>query len=56
MQKGYPVLPKTTNRARLLQNADIFSFTIDSDDMSTIEKMDRGGGVAWSVGDPIQAA
>lgn len=53
IQKGYPVLPKSTNRDRLRQNADIFSFNIDEGDMSAIEKMDRGDGVAWPGGDPI---
>jgi 2,5-diketo-D-gluconate reductase A len=56
VQKGYPVLPKSTNPERLRQNADIFSFTIDDTDMAAIEKMDRGDGVAWSVGDPTKAA
>ncbi len=56
VQKGYAVLPKSTNAERLRQNADIFSFTIDADDMAAIAKMDRGDGVAWSVGDPTRAA
>ena len=56
IQKGYPVLPKTTNPDRLRQNADIFSFTIDEDDMAALEKLDRGDGVAWASGDPTKAA
>jgi 2,5-diketo-D-gluconate reductase A len=56
VQKGYAVLPKSTNPDRLRQNADIFSFNIDDGDMAAIEKMDRGDGVAWSVGDPTKAA
>lgn len=56
VQQGYPVLPKSTNPARLRQNADIFSFHIDAADMAAIERMDRGDGVAWSVGDPTKAA
>lgn len=55
VQKGYPVLPKSTKPERMLNNADLFSFTIDEADMATIAKEDRGGGVAWSVGDPTQA-
>jgi 2,5-diketo-D-gluconate reductase A len=55
VQEGYPVLPKSTNPARLRQNADLFSFRIDDTDMAAIEKMDRGDGVAWSVGDPTKA-
>lgn len=56
VQKGYCVLPKSTNRDRLRQNADIFSFSLDDVDMMAIERMDRGDGVAWSVGDPTKAA
>jgi 2,5-diketo-D-gluconate reductase A len=55
VQKGYPVLPKSTNPERLRQNADLFSFRIDDADMAAMQKMDRGDGVAWSVGDPTKA-
>lgn len=56
IQKGYPVLPKSTNTERMQQNADIFSFRIDDGDMAEIAKMDRGDGVAWPVGDPTHAS
>jgi 2,5-diketo-D-gluconate reductase A len=56
VQKGYPVLPKSTKPERIRSNADLFSFTLDDADMATIAKEDRGGGVAWSVGDPLQAS
>ncbi len=56
VQKGYPVLPKSTNRERLRQNIDLFSFSIDDEDMNAIGRMDRGDGVAWSVGDPTKIA
>lgn len=55
VQKGYPVLPKSTNPDRIRKNADIFGFTIDDEDMAAIEKMDRGDGVAWAMGDPTKA-
>jgi 2,5-diketo-D-gluconate reductase A len=55
IQKGYPVLPKSANPERIRQNADIFSFEIDAQDMAAIEKMDRGDGVAWATGDPSKA-
>ncbi len=56
LQEGYPVLPKSTNRERLRQNIDLFSFSIDDEDMNAIGRMDRGDGVAWSVGDPTKIA
>jgi 2,5-diketo-D-gluconate reductase A len=55
VQKGYPVLPKSTNPDRIRKNADIFGFNVDDEDMAAIEKMDRGGGVAWAMGDPTKA-
>jgi 2,5-diketo-D-gluconate reductase A len=54
IQKGYPVLPKSTNPDRIRQNADVFSFSIDEQDMTAIAKMDRGDGVAWASGDPTK--
>jgi 2,5-diketo-D-gluconate reductase A len=56
IQKGYPVLPKSTNTGRMQQNADLFSFRIDDGDMAEIAKMNRGDGVAWPVGDPTKAS
>jgi 2,5-diketo-D-gluconate reductase A len=56
VQKGYPVLPKSTNPERIRQNADLFSFSIDDADMELIAKEDRGDGVAWPSGDPTKAA
>lgn len=54
LQKGYAILPKSTNKTRIRQNFDVLSFEIDDADMSAIDKMDRGDGVAWSIGDPTQ--
>lgn len=54
IQKGYPVLPKSTKRERMLQNADLFSFALTEEEMTAIAKLDRGDGVAWSVGDPTK--
>ena len=55
VQKGYPVLPKSINEERIRLNMDLFSFEIDNGDMSAIEDMDRGGGIAWPSGDPLLA-
>jgi 2,5-diketo-D-gluconate reductase A len=55
VQKGYPVLPKSTDPRRIRANADIFGFALDHEDMAAIETMDRGDGVAWAMGDPTKA-
>jgi 2,5-diketo-D-gluconate reductase A len=55
LQKGYPIIPKSTNEDRIRQNINVFSFEIDNEDMEAIANMDRGAGLAWASGDPIQA-
>ena len=52
VQKGFPVLPKSTNDMRIEQNIDLFEFEIDDVDMTSIGKLDMGDGIAWSMGDP----
>ncbi|MBX5184541.1 aldo/keto reductase [Rhizobium sp. NZLR5] len=52
VQKGFAVLPKTMDPARMRENLDIFVFAIDANDMRAIETMDLGDGVAWPSGDP----
>lgn len=52
IQRGYPVLPKSTKPARMRENADLFSFALDDADMATIAGMDRGDGIAWGATDP----
>lgn len=56
IQKGYAVLPKSTNAERIRQNIDLFGFKIDDEDMVAITKLDRGESVAWSSGDPTKEA
>lgn len=53
VQKGFGVIPKSTHEERMKDNLDLFSFEIDAADMAAMERMDRGGGVAWAVGDPM---
>ncbi len=56
VQMGYPVLPKSMNPTRMAQNIDLFSFSIDDEEMARIASMDRGDGVAWAIGDPTKVA
>lgn len=56
VQNGHPVIPKSTNPERMRVNADLFGFEIDVEDMAAIAQMDRGDGVAWAEGDPMQVA
>jgi len=52
VQNGYAVLPKSVKPARMRQNLDLFSFSIDDADMAQMATMNRGDGVAWASGDP----
>lgn len=56
LQKGYPILPKTINPERMKENFDLKGFTIDQQDMNSLDAMDRGNGVAWRSGDPCNSA
>jgi len=56
IQKGYAVLPKSTNVERIRRNIDVFGFEIDDEDMAAMAGMNRGEGVAWSSGDPTKEA
>jgi 2,5-diketo-D-gluconate reductase A len=49
---GWPVLPKSTDPARMRENLDVLSFRIDDADMDHIRGMDRGTGLAWGEVDP----
>ena len=48
IQKGYPVLPKSTNPDRIRKNADIFGFNIDDEDMAAIDEDGPWRRVAWA--------
>lgn len=55
-QMGFAILPKSIARERILENLSIGSFEIDDRDMRVIALMDRGSGVAWEAGDPLNMA
>ena len=52
VQSGFPVLPKSMNPERMRANLDLFGFEISAEDMDRLATLDRGDGVAWSIGDP----
>ncbi|EBM3942754.1 aldo/keto reductase [Salmonella enterica subsp. enterica serovar Bonariensis] len=54
IQNGYAVLPKSLNPERMLQNINFDGLVISEEDMKFIGTLDRGDGIAWSVGDPTQ--
>lgn len=56
IQNGFAVLPKSLNPVRIRQNIELIGFEISADDMVFISQMDRGAGIAWSMGDPTRVS
>jgi diketogulonate reductase-like aldo/keto reductase len=45
------VLPKTVRRERLRENADVFDFALDAEDMAALDALNEGLHVAWDPTD-----
>jgi diketogulonate reductase-like aldo/keto reductase len=46
VQHGAIVIPKSSNRERIRENAEIFDFELGEDDMRALDALDRSGGSA----------
>ena len=44
VQKNTVVIPKSSRRERIVENARIFDFELSDDDMRTLDALDRTGG------------
>jgi diketogulonate reductase-like aldo/keto reductase len=44
LQRGLVVLPKSTHRERIEQNAQVYDFELAEDDLATLDGLDRTGG------------
>jgi 2,5-diketo-D-gluconate reductase A len=44
LQHDLPVLPKSTHRERIAENAQIFDFVLSGEDMAELDSLDRTGG------------
>jgi 2,5-diketo-D-gluconate reductase A len=44
VQRGIPVIPKSTKRERIEENAQIFDFTLSDADMQALDALDETGG------------
>jgi len=44
VQRGVPVIPKSTHRDRIEENAHIFDFTLSDEDVAALDVLDRTGG------------
>jgi diketogulonate reductase-like aldo/keto reductase len=44
VQRGIPVITKSTHRDRIAENAQVFDFELSGDDMERLDALDRSGG------------
>jgi diketogulonate reductase-like aldo/keto reductase len=49
VQRGIPVIPKSTKRERIEENAQIFDFTLSDGDMQALDALDETGGTGRAL-------
>jgi diketogulonate reductase-like aldo/keto reductase len=49
VQRGIPVIPKSTNRERIEENAQIFDFALSDADMQALDALDETGGTGRAL-------
>ena len=49
LQRGVPIIPKSTHRARIEENAQVFDFTLSDEDMGTLDALDRTKGTSAAL-------
>ncbi|MBD5145568.1 MAG: aldo/keto reductase [Ruminococcus sp.] len=52
IQSDVVVIPKSVHKERMIQNFDVFDFTLDNADMDAIRKLDEGESLFFSHYDP----
>jgi diketogulonate reductase-like aldo/keto reductase len=50
VQRGHPVIPKSTHRERIVENSRIFDFSLAEGDMAALDGLDRTGGTGRALG------
>jgi diketogulonate reductase-like aldo/keto reductase len=49
LERGIPVIPKSTHRERIAENAQLFDFTLTDEDIPQLDQLDRTGGTDVAV-------
>lgn len=51
-QRGIVVIPKSVHKERMIENLNIFDFTLDDEDMAAIKSLDTGKSTIYDEKDP----
>ena len=51
IEKGLIPLPKSNNKDRIKQDFEVFDFSLDKEDMDTIETLDKNLRTCWDPTD-----
>ena len=54
VQNGIIIIPKTTHKERMVENIDLFDFTLDDDDLRAIHRLDTGRNVTGWPSDALK--
>jgi diketogulonate reductase-like aldo/keto reductase len=49
IERGIPVIPKSTHRERIAENAEVFDFALTADDIAELDGLDRTGGTGRAL-------
>jgi diketogulonate reductase-like aldo/keto reductase len=52
LERELPVIPKSTHRERIAENAQLFDFTLTDEDIAQLDRLDRTGGTGVAVENP----
>ena len=49
IERGIPVIPKSTHRERIAENGAVFDFSLTEEDLAELDALDRTGGTDAAV-------
>ncbi len=52
LQKGYVVIPKSANQKRIRENAQVFDFALNEDQMAILDSLEENLHTAWDPSNP----